>query len=341
MASANSVFGSATLVLQGPGGKVRFEVVGDRTTVGRTRDNDIVLQDPAVSSRHCELTSERGSLVVRDLDSSNGTYVNGRRVQAAPLFDGDALKIGQYQGRIAVRRLDGKALSAPGALAPMVLVTLLVLLIVGAGVGGFFYLKGLKDADRALFVEYETRAKALLTSEPCGEIEEAARKLGAIARELDEPQLGRRGRALTTAQKRHNTKVLEASRQREPLIAQALAATQSVVDTHKSGIEELRGFATKFNDVELASSVSVLETLYASRIQKAEEVASQVTKHAAQLTEFNALLQKRIDGDDRDAYDQLNGYRFRLEPARIAGECRKAFAESQQDGLLKLAGITL
>src|SRR5690606_13951671 len=108
LASGNSVFGSATLELQGPGGKVRFEIVGDRATVGRTRDNDVVLQDPAVSSHHCEFTAERGSLVLRDLDSSNGTYVNGRRVQSSPLFDGDALKIGQYQGRIAVRRLDGK-----------------------------------------------------------------------------------------------------------------------------------------------------------------------------------------------------------------------------------------
>lgn len=328
-------------MLQGPGGRVRFEIVGDRTTVGRTRENDVVLQDPAVSSSHCELISERGTLMVRDLDSSNGTYVNGRRVQIAPLFDGDALKIGQYQGRIAVRRLDGKALSAPGAMTPVVLSVLLVLLLVGAGVGGFFYLKGLKDADRALFVQYESRAKVLLTAEPCSDLEEAARKLGSIARDIDEPQLGRRGRVLTSAQKRHNARVLELSSQREPLIAAALEATRAVVDTHKTGIEELRSFATRFNDVELAASVSVLETLYAARIQKAEDVAAQVTKHAAQVAEYNALLRKRTDGDDRDAYDQLNGYRFRLEPARIATECRKAFSESQQDGLLKLAGITL
>src|SRR4051794_8487083 len=150
-----STFGSATLTLQGPSGKIRYEITGDRTTVGRTRDNEIVLQDPAVSSHHCEFVAEKVGLVLRDMNSSNGTYVNGRRIQSAPVYDGDAVKVGQFQGRIAVRKGDGNPMKAPGMGGSALIAGAVVALVV-VGVGGAVVLmKNKKDTERSQFAAYE------------------------------------------------------------------------------------------------------------------------------------------------------------------------------------------
>ncbi|MCM2314384.1 MAG: FHA domain-containing protein [Thermoanaerobaculia bacterium] len=67
--------------------------------VGRDPGNDVVLRDPKVSRRHAEIVFERGFFVLHDLQSANGTYVNGIRVNVAPLTNGAELKIGNSHAR--------------------------------------------------------------------------------------------------------------------------------------------------------------------------------------------------------------------------------------------------
>jgi len=67
--------------------------------VGRDPGNDVVLRDPKVSRRHAEIVFERGFFVLHDLQSANGTYVNGIRVNVAPLTNGAELKIGSSHAR--------------------------------------------------------------------------------------------------------------------------------------------------------------------------------------------------------------------------------------------------
>ncbi len=62
--------------------------------IGRGRDCDVVLADGNASRRHAELVRQGPGWVVRDLDSTNGTAVNGRRVRQAPVAAGDAITIG-------------------------------------------------------------------------------------------------------------------------------------------------------------------------------------------------------------------------------------------------------
>lgn len=64
--------------------------------IGRDPSNDVVINDPLVSRFHVELTSDGfNNCVVRDMNSSNGTFVNGRRIAGtAALMDNDVLKIG-------------------------------------------------------------------------------------------------------------------------------------------------------------------------------------------------------------------------------------------------------
>jgi ABC transport system ATP-binding/permease protein len=59
--------------------------------IGRAPDNDIVVSDPAVSSHHAELRNVAGAYWIVDLDSTNGTFVNGQRVADASLTEGDVV----------------------------------------------------------------------------------------------------------------------------------------------------------------------------------------------------------------------------------------------------------
>jgi FHA domain-containing protein len=74
----------------------RAELVGSRgAVIGRSRDADVVLDDPNVSRRHAEVRPSGGSWIVNDLGSTNGIKVNGRRVEGPQsLRRGDVIEIG-------------------------------------------------------------------------------------------------------------------------------------------------------------------------------------------------------------------------------------------------------
>ena len=66
----------------------------DNTVVGRRPDCDLRIQTRDVSRRHCEISLTDDAVTVRDLGSSNGTFVNGKRVAEATLGPGDQLQVG-------------------------------------------------------------------------------------------------------------------------------------------------------------------------------------------------------------------------------------------------------
>ena len=63
-------------------------------TIGRELDNDLVVEDPRVSRHHAQLLLQHDRYVLRDLDSSNGTFVNGARITTVLLAPGDRLSFG-------------------------------------------------------------------------------------------------------------------------------------------------------------------------------------------------------------------------------------------------------
>jgi hypothetical protein len=87
------------LVVRSGGGRAgeHFSPKSERTTIGRSPDCDIFLDDVTVSRKHAELLQEDGRFTIRDLGSLNGTYVNRRRIESSPLSDGDELQIGKYR----------------------------------------------------------------------------------------------------------------------------------------------------------------------------------------------------------------------------------------------------
>jgi hypothetical protein len=76
------------------GGGRRNVLSGNRVVLGRSREADIVLQDPNVSRRHAELRRDEEGWQIVDLGSTNGIKVNGRRVDHHPLSPGDQITIG-------------------------------------------------------------------------------------------------------------------------------------------------------------------------------------------------------------------------------------------------------
>ena len=67
-------------------------------TIGRATGADFIVDAPLVSRVHCRLTaSADGSLEVRDLDSTNGTFINGERIDKRQLTSGDRLGVGRIE----------------------------------------------------------------------------------------------------------------------------------------------------------------------------------------------------------------------------------------------------
>jgi hypothetical protein len=87
------------LVVRSGGGRAgeHFVPQGERTTIGRSPDCDIFLDDVTVSRRHAVLVRRDGAFVIEDQGSLNGTFVNRRRIDSAELTDGDELQIGKYR----------------------------------------------------------------------------------------------------------------------------------------------------------------------------------------------------------------------------------------------------
>ncbi len=89
-------------------GEVTFELTDEVVTLGRMPDNTAQIEDGSVSSHHAQLSLEGGDYRLKDLNSTNGTFVNGQPGQDWLLQDGDKVMFGNiegvYQSEIAATR---------------------------------------------------------------------------------------------------------------------------------------------------------------------------------------------------------------------------------------------
>ena len=94
---AESSFTANLVVVGGPNDGVLFPIPRGGLTLGRLPENDVVIDDPWVSRRHAEIISTQDSYILRDLASSNGTFLTDRLIDASDygLQDGDHIRLGQ------------------------------------------------------------------------------------------------------------------------------------------------------------------------------------------------------------------------------------------------------
>lgn len=94
------------LFVSGEAKGVRIHLGSDPITIGRSETNSVVLNDREVSNAHCEVTYHDGNVHVRDLGSTNGTFLDGVRVRESKLAPEVRLKIGQHELRYEFRDAD-------------------------------------------------------------------------------------------------------------------------------------------------------------------------------------------------------------------------------------------
>lgn len=86
------------LVKRGPNAGSTFLLEGDSTSVGRSPESDVFLDDVTVSRKHAVIDRRAdGSFFVRDVGSLNGTYVNAEQVDETKLASGDEVQIGMFK----------------------------------------------------------------------------------------------------------------------------------------------------------------------------------------------------------------------------------------------------
>ena len=101
------------ILTQGMTGRAH-ELNVDRTTIGRVEDNTFQIADASVSSHHCEVLLRGGEVVIRDLNSTNGSYINDAQITESVLKPGQKLRLGQIELKLETEG------SAPAAAAPAV-----------------------------------------------------------------------------------------------------------------------------------------------------------------------------------------------------------------------------
>jgi len=74
-----------------------FQITKERTTLGRRPYNDIVIDNLAVSGEHTVLTAAQSDVFIEDLNSTNGTYINGKAVKKQLLSNNDVVEVGKYR----------------------------------------------------------------------------------------------------------------------------------------------------------------------------------------------------------------------------------------------------
>jgi pSer/pThr/pTyr-binding forkhead associated (FHA) protein len=111
----------AKLVVLSPDQKGRsYELKVDKTTIGRVEDNTFQIAESSVSSHHCEVLLRGTDVVIKDLNSTNGSFINGEKISESVLKPGQTLRLGQIELRLETgdSTTSPPAPSAPAAPTP-------------------------------------------------------------------------------------------------------------------------------------------------------------------------------------------------------------------------------
>ncbi|KTG16628.1 MULTISPECIES: FHA domain-containing protein [unclassified Guyparkeria] len=105
----------------------RYTLRAGRQTIGRRDDNDIILDEPSVSSSHAWILNQQGHHVVMNMLSTNGTFVNDERVHEATLKHGDRVRLGQAEFVFLTREAGDRRIGARHWLVGALLLAAIVL----------------------------------------------------------------------------------------------------------------------------------------------------------------------------------------------------------------------
>ncbi len=87
---------STLVIVEGPAAGSEYPLTSDCYVIGRGDDADITLQDEAMSGNHARIELGNDGFKIRDMRSTNGTFVNGSRVEFSDLKHGDKIALGEH-----------------------------------------------------------------------------------------------------------------------------------------------------------------------------------------------------------------------------------------------------
>ncbi len=169
----------AKLVITGdPSPGKSFPLQSDVVTIGRIYPNQIVIDDPTLSSNHAEIVREGTAWKIVDKGSTNGTFVNGKRTAAATLKNGDAVALGKVAmrfedpasgsptGTVTMTSVDEETRTSvlpvvAGARFPTWAYSLIGFAVVAAAIGGYMAMQGRTGFGKPAQVEAKLQASKL------------------------------------------------------------------------------------------------------------------------------------------------------------------------------------
>jgi len=98
-------------ILKGNEAGAQFRVTGSKVRFGRSSESDIIVTDNSASRNHAELVKVNDSFIIRDMNSSNGIFVNGKKVKEHYLSSGDVFSIGDHEYRYIEKESAGPSAS--------------------------------------------------------------------------------------------------------------------------------------------------------------------------------------------------------------------------------------
>jgi len=136
--------GARLLIIDSDAQKPATFVLGAQTSIGSALENDLTLRDGTVSRRHALLKHTGGGYQLVDLESTNGTFVNGRRIRgAATLRNGDQIRLGARELRFIASEASASRLAVPSA--RKLIIGGLALVVLGfAATGGVLWYQAAK-----------------------------------------------------------------------------------------------------------------------------------------------------------------------------------------------------
>jgi uncharacterized protein involved in exopolysaccharide biosynthesis/Mrp family chromosome partitioning ATPase len=107
------------LMLRSEALKRTIPLNGAKTTVGRLPENTVSIDEGSVSLHHCEIYSRNGEVIVKDLGSTNGTFINGERIVEMPIRTGQTLRFGNVEFRVESKEAAAESPAPEDSLAVM------------------------------------------------------------------------------------------------------------------------------------------------------------------------------------------------------------------------------
>ncbi len=92
------------VLIQEDGSRRSFPLNSSEVQIGRSSKNDISFTEKSVSRKHCKLSQNGENWLIEDLSSTNGTYVNGAKVEKEKLKGGEKIKLGRLELELSVKK---------------------------------------------------------------------------------------------------------------------------------------------------------------------------------------------------------------------------------------------